>query len=61
MKRTIYERLKRIFKESNKEDWNPDDEWLNENILLYIKNNSPEKSVGKYMSKRKVDCEFCGI
>ena len=38
-----------------------DDEWINEYIILFIKDNTPEdKSRPGYGPSKKVRCEFCG-
>ena len=46
----LYEKMKHMFKVEDEIN----EEWVNENILLWIKDNTPS---GR---QRKAECEFCG-
>lgn len=57
MKKKIYERIKGIFRDNKEEH---DDEWINANIVMYIKDNTPMVETGTHARyRKKVDCEFC--
>lgn len=57
IKKKIFRRIRLSFKKSSKVDFN--DEWINNNLILQIKDNCPEVEVSK-MITRKAACEFCG-
>lgn len=45
IKRQIYERIKYIFPEvkfaTKDNEFNPDDEWINKTLIIYIKDSTP--------------------
>ena len=65
MKKQIYQRIKYTFTDA-KEDEERTDEWLNTNLLMNIKDNTPSEKHGSLSEKygsystRKRECEFCG-
>ena len=56
IKTQIYNRIRPIFK--NGINGTIDDDWINKNLLLFIKDNTPLLK-GQYKPV-KADCEFCG-
>jgi hypothetical protein len=50
IKMKLYEKTKHMYTVEDEIN----EEWVNENILLYIKDNTPS---GRH---RKTECEFCG-
>ena len=66
MKRTIYERIKYVFpavRQAGADAEPQDDEWINDNIKMQIKDNTPTQAAkgGRgYGQTRKAECEFCG-
>ena len=50
IKTKLYKRMQHMFKVEEEVD----ETWLNDNIVVHIKDNTP---TGR---NRKVDCEFCG-
>ena len=40
--------------------FDPDDDWINNNLHMLIKDNTPLMKSSKYSNKVKIDCEFCG-
>lgn len=64
MKKKIFFHLRGIFKSrkvcQNTDDQQQFDLWLNKNIVLYIKDNTPYLQSKSGSSQRKAECEFCG-
>ena len=63
MKKKIFKQIKNIF--SGKKVPSPTDEdqfdlWINKNIVLMIKDNTPFLPSKSGNSQRKAECEFCG-
>ena len=56
IKKQIYKRIKHAFSASRVEH---DDAWINNNLILHIKDNTPTERASAY-SNRKAACEFCG-
>lgn len=63
MKKKIYSHIKGVFSKSNQpseEDTSSFEQWVNQNIILQIKDNTPYVKMGGNYGARKVECEFCG-
>jgi hypothetical protein len=58
IKKKIFKRIRCIFK-TPKNGGDFDDEWINKNLILHIKDNTPDIEVSS-MITRKAVCEFCG-
>jgi hypothetical protein len=56
IKKKLFKRIQLSFKKPKQGHF--DDEWINNNIILNIKDNVPQLEVSKIIS-RKASCEFC--
>ena len=56
IKKKIYQRIKYAFDEAHDDD----EEWINNNLHLQIKDNCPVTQTNRYGQRQKAKCEFCG-
>ena len=63
MKHKIFNHIKGVFSGTRKpseEDTDAFEKWINENIILQIKDNTPYVKMSGNYGARKAECEFCG-
>ena len=63
MKKRIYRHVKGIFKDKKVPKETDEEQfelWINKNILMMIKDNTPYVQKEPGAAKRKAECEFCG-